>query len=1223
MSSNVVNSITDQRPSFLQNMTLAIAHKTQYYLFITNNQGHWVYYLTGDEQNGYVVVPVKIPYYIVHWDENNKVDETLYSLNRSIDGEGMDNEEEFVKDYIDFYDNILRNLTRFSLGTNKAVIPQLNSYKLVEEYVNISNSFSEVIYNPLTNKKDTFEQTKDNLKKIIKNIQQVMPHDYDEFGIPGWYTDNKTSIQHDEMDIEKSPQSSNDAQTQGALVTQTAQPARTQGVVNGSSSTNSGNNTNSPSNFSNHSIPSNPSNNPRILKSTAQDVHGFMSNQLHDMLHDYAFADDFKRTNGMDRFTKDVRDQLGYHVWHNYDNFKWNFKLTQAGGALVDVLQRNTIIPLDMPHEPVDPNEIKKQKIIASINEIETTHRPFLNTLYRYLYSWFVAHLYNYDTVDFDLRPNLDLFMTMTGATNSKATIASKVHNYFVRECFFNFEKKYEKTKNFIEFYKNISETDSTTVTGENTLVEYFVLKKQSGGAAKKGTGKEKREELTPEEKKMKEERHTWTYSLLLTIAESFKKRYIPDYPKTYNHFLRAQQDVLNMALRHENLVFFDLDTAILHQAIDIIRLNTMDNDITTVDNTRFQNDILKASIPIQKKYIIDNSMLSRDFFKDSILCCQSTIDDGITEFPAHACYGQNAMDSPNNMNVKIRYDDNLYIQYERGNKSWRVTWKSQRNTFTYALPRTNTLVAEDRFTAAIGNLVKKWNDIQRKITPQEKRDALSDAMYEHIIFKSMGDILQELNGVLKNGGYVSTPNYSNTDVVTYNHDALRLVLSNDRPSATRILWYLYNGRNLGSGCNSESSDWTPWINQQASGGFLTPKSACFIYNPGRTNVVPRGSIIYRTDHKDYPLIPFMKNNNIFIGKKLSSMNHPSSYNQVTDNEFQIALPNNPALYQAYFICFNDVKIYLNSLNFTGSRYSPIILNVINEKLLQGDMAVTPFKTTINNEPYAYEQNHGFMSIDNISRGNYFYYTTGDDFYIRHTDDGVDTDFKILKQLINTKDNSVHTNHCGLNRKITGSFYFQKFRPPPPPPSTLPKDTSIIELVNRNNSTQVLNSETYYYGFITYANPYSLVVYLDDDKDVTTTTHENVLIPPIECDGNGTPKRKRQQQSQLTSRTPSSSGASSPVSMEEDNEIPDDRVFTKEAIKNALEPLAAAANESEQYNKLKKKFPDTMTYGEIKKMTLPRGVQPEAFHSKLKNMTGGSQQTGGMWQRGGFFMVCS
>ena len=1304
MDINVTNHLIAQGTSFLGNMTSIIASQNPYYLFITDGKEHWVYYLTVDQANKHKVAHFIIPYYDVHW-KNDTVALDYYNLNKSIDGEGMDNGEQFVEDYINFYNHILHNLTRFKLLSPPVDVFQ--TYQGVEKY---KNKCKEFILNAYTisgaiNENGNsylakyFIDIKQQLYKIINDISRHYMRENNQMTIPAWYTDSIKEIQQDEppqssndadMEVEQSPQAAQPAQNQTINAPQAAQPAQNQGTVNGSSSSsNSGSNINPPSvpasNPSNPPTnrPSNPpTNRPTdriILNSTAQDVHGLMSSHLHDMLHDYAFTPDSKRTSGLDIFVKDVRDKLGRNIWVEYDNFDYkNFTLTertatQAGGVLVDALRRDNTKSrhIDMPHEPVDPNEKKKQKIIASIKEIETTHRPFLNTLYMYLYSWFVAHLYNDDTVDFDLQPNLDLFMTMTGATNSKATIVSKVHNYFVQECFFNFEKKYEKTKNFIKFYENISKTDSKTVTGENTLVEYFVLNKQSGGGAKKGKGKGRAvSSVPPLSEAEKTARHKGSYGLLLTIAESFKTRYIPDYPKTYNHFLRAQQDVLNIVFEDKNLPSFDPDAAILRQAIDIIALNTRDDEKHTPNvNSTVLNDIHTAG-PQNEAYIIDNSMLNKSFFKNKIICCQSTMDDGVAVFGSHACKGENAVDSQSNMNVKIFCNNDLYIEYIRDDMSWRVTWQSNGNNFTYALARTNTLVAEDRFTAAIGNLVKKWSTIQNEPSSKESRHALSDAMYEHIIFKSMGDILQELNGVLKNGGYVSTPDYANTNVVTYNNggDALRLVVSNDRPSASRILWYLYNGANLGSGCNNESSDWTSWINQYASGGFLTTNDGCFIYNPGKTNVVPNSSTIYRNEHEDYPLIPFTKEN-IFIGKKLLNNNH--YYNNGILENFTVTVKNPDEnyrpLYQAYFIHNNDEKVYLNSLKFyspkiTSNRvkytlraYSPIILNVINEKLLHTSMTVTNFETKINSDEYAYDPNHGFMSIDIINQNNYFYYTTANNSYINDASDGDINEFKIFKKLINHKKSTT----C-----------YQKFLPPVYKPND-DKNWIIQLALPRNKSVQVLNSEAYLYDtihakLINYNDAYSLVVYLHDEN-VNTNTNDQTIIPPITACTNLQAAQAAQaakaakaaqaaQAAQLQNNdmiTDDQTAQPSNNSMITDNQtltsvVPDfvhttsnndmkditfrgsnskrtlqqkvqqrngnpakiakATVFTIRQIKDALKPAAGLKYETE-----KKKFVkinSDMTFEQIKNVTLHKDVDEKRFHNNLLNPPSSSMQGG-------------
>ena len=63
------------------------------------------------------------------------------------------------------------------------------------------------------------------------------------------------------------------------------------------------------------------------------------------------------------------------------------------------------------------------------------------------------------------------------------------------------------------------------------------------------------------------------------------------------------------------------------------------------------------------------------------------------------------------------------------------------------------------------------------------------------ILLKSLGDMIQEFNGILKYGGYIKNPTnkINNPNIMPWNNgDALRCVLSNDQPSAARIILYKY-----------------------------------------------------------------------------------------------------------------------------------------------------------------------------------------------------------------------------------------------------------------------------------------------------------------------------------------------------------------------------------------------------------------------------------------------
>ncbi len=82
----------------------------------------------------------------------------------------------------------------------------------------------------------------------------------------------------------------------------------------------------------------------------------------------------------------------------------------------------------------------------AEEQEIESVYRPEIDMYYRYFYSRFIVHLFNSKTVDFNLKPNFDLFM-MQNAVGQKEDIGAAMHDKFVEKCFFLFQYEYEKNK--------------------------------------------------------------------------------------------------------------------------------------------------------------------------------------------------------------------------------------------------------------------------------------------------------------------------------------------------------------------------------------------------------------------------------------------------------------------------------------------------------------------------------------------------------------------------------------------------------------------------------------------------------------------------------------------------------------------------------------------------------------------------------------------------------
>lgn len=1132
--------VDGQKRRFMTNMTSVIAQEIQHYLFITNDKGHWVYYLTGEEQYGYEVPFFEIPYYVVHW-ENEKINEKLYNANSDINGQSINHGEKFVKDYIDFYDHILRNLTRFSLVDNP---DDFDTYSGFDNIDGVTRSYGVVDYqnkcrefsSDFIHKSGVIDQNgnselvtyfivvKQELNNIINNVRDQYTNESNQIPIPPWYANRSFRIQKGEliqssndaqnqdafsaqpaedqaaqMQVEQSSQSSNDAQPQDenrmdtdesqTISAQTAQATQPQGVVNGSSSSNnSRNNTNLPSN-----PPPNPPTNG-ILNSTAQDVHGLMLNQLHDSMHDY--MDTSSRTQGFNNFAQDVQTTLGGDFWKSQTG--------GFGGTVVLPLLQNNHTHLDNVFVPPGFENQHTKLLQQALQEIESVYRPKINMYYRYFYSRFIVHLFNSKTVDFNLKPNFELFM-MQNAVGQKEDIGVAIHDKFVEACFFLFQYEYENSEeDFIKFYNNISKTDSTKITGQKKLVEYFLNNSQNGGAPKK----------TAADKKAEAEIHDRATDFLPFVIDNLRNRFIPYYEKTYNHFLRAQQDVMDKVLDGGKPI--DFDEALIHQAIDIIMLNHSQNEKIEINNSLISFSGQFHNTTQNTKYIIDNAGNIDNNFKDRTICCQSTLNDGIIAF-SHAC-GTRAgitiipadpVEINSDMDIMIRRDNNLYIQYTRtaigqGDHEWTVTWVSNGKVFDATretvikqrgIHNVNTnvsLEAEQCFIDAVTKVKDNWNTI-KNLTGDQRKNSLSDTFYSVLVFKSLGDILQELNCVLKYGGYKNKQRiYDNTkNVEPYNNqgDAQRLMFSNDRPSATRILWYLYNGGNLGSNCNGESSNWSQSVNQFACGGLYYPTgNGCFMYDPSMTTLQTK--IVYTKDDRYPPLL--CHKNELTIGKYLTNYRSHIHNNTVRHSGAKIN-----QLYQVYvIICPNNteyIKInYLQLQHKDFYYYSSIILNVINERLINEDMTINRiniFPDDRADNYYYHVNDHELMTINIIEQGNYFIYKRSYGDYVHFLGDELIFKKRLIGNEIGTCNNNTQETVFKNDLKFYrgGKSIIENPNYDPQQFMNIKNFPSVY-----NNSLAVLNSELCQFTWVQNPNNagYNFVVTLSDAYSTVVTLNQ-------------------------------------------------------------------------------------------------------------------------------------
>ena len=228
------------------------------------------------------------------------------------------------------------------------------------------------------------------------------------------------------------------------------------------------------------------------------------------------------------------------------------------------------------------------------------------------------------------------------------------------------------------------------------------------------------------------------------------------------------------------------------------------------------------------KAYIINNAAIpaNSDDRKNKsgnerILCSLSSIIDPAPPYLGGCAYNADSdLNELGNSDIKIEsnFEPNGYIYYYAyqtldnslnvttgyelfiGKKSEKKNENKNKIDDDYIyLANVNTQKLQGSPTGL--SVVNTYSDFVTqliKMAPNDVQNALinDDKRFEFlsiILLKSLGDMLQEFNGILKWGGYNPLPSVG-TKIEPWNiqGDALRLVLSNDQPSASRIIIYKY-----------------------------------------------------------------------------------------------------------------------------------------------------------------------------------------------------------------------------------------------------------------------------------------------------------------------------------------------------------------------------------------------------------------------------------------------
>jgi hypothetical protein len=192
-----------------------------------------------------------------------------------------------------------------------------------------------------------------------------------------------------------------------------------------------------------------------------------------------------------------------------------------------------------------------------------------------------------------------------------------------------------------------------------------------------------------------------------------------------------------------------------------------------------------------------------------------------------------------NNSNMENGYPTNLNLSYDvkvnpdltlNGNKNTTINGIDLEAHFVLK----NTLVNIINYILSVDETIKSmiftngriFSNLFDLYSNNNNNINLFNIVYSEILFKGTGDLFQEINCVSKFGGYTMdnyTVDKGILSIKTSNGDQLRFFAANDRPSGTRFIYMLLNGR------PSE-------INIKAMGGYYSKEKLVVVKRPDNNN---------------------------------------------------------------------------------------------------------------------------------------------------------------------------------------------------------------------------------------------------------------------------------------------------------------------------------------------------------------------------------------------------
>lgn len=247
--------------------------------------------------------------------------------------------------------------------------------------------------------------------------------------------------------------------------------------------------------------------------------------------------------------------------------------------------------------------------------------------------------------------------------------------------------------------------------------------------------------------------------------------------------------------------------------------------------------------------YVVNNAANVEQALKDKSFCPYSSILDGMAQCSWNTAQG--SMES-GNMNFKIMENDNLYyngmMQIQPNKKdltlsldvklspnvtlNGRKTTTINGNDLEAHVVLRNTLSNVIDYIVALDDATRTrvfaGGDIFGNLFDLFVINNNFNTVYSEILFKGTGDIFQEINCVSKFGGYVMDSTYrADPGILSYRTptgDQLRFFAANDRPSGTRFVFMLVNGR-------------PNEINMKAVGGYYSAENLFLVKRQENTNI--------------------------------------------------------------------------------------------------------------------------------------------------------------------------------------------------------------------------------------------------------------------------------------------------------------------------------------------------------------------------------------------------